>query len=272
MPATPRPISGIRAVFFDLDDTLCAYWDAARTGLRNAFETCGPLGRSSEEMAAHWASAFRKFYPEVKGDLWYATYLESGKAPRTELMRRALLEAGIDDPALAGRLSEVYAAERNTALELFPGAEELLDSLSKTSLRLGLITNGPADVQRQEIESLGIEKYFDTILIEGELGFGKPEAEVFKLAESAAGCSSEEMLFVGNSYAHDARPALEAGWHAVWFRRESDVPPSAQGERTQPEAMPEGAPEPDAIIGDLAEILTLLAPFLEAKSAEPADR
>lgn len=63
---------------------------------------------------------------------------------------------------------------------------------------------------------------------------------------------------VGNSYSHDIRAALEFGWHAIWIRRPSDVPPSAAGETLEPEAFPAGAPEPDAVIGELSELLGLL--------------
>lgn len=31
-------LSGVKAIYFDLDDTLCAYWDACKQGLRETFE------------------------------------------------------------------------------------------------------------------------------------------------------------------------------------------------------------------------------------------
>ena len=158
-------MDAVRAIFFDLDDTLCGYWDAAKIGLLKAFAEAGPPGIDPETMVGHWAAAFREFAPTLKETGWYKTYLKSGEPTRTEQMRRTLLNAGIDDPAMARTLGDVYAAHRNDALELFPEALEVLDALRDRGYPLGLITNGPGDIQRQEIETLGIADRFDVILI-----------------------------------------------------------------------------------------------------------
>lgn len=246
-------LSGVRAIYFDLDDTLCGYWDASKTGLRQAFAEHGPEGFTPEEMVVHWATAFRSFAPNLKQTGWYETYLKTAEPTRTEQMRRTLEEAGLIDEERATLLSEAYMRSRDANLRLFSDAIETLDRLG-AKYPLGLITNGPADLQRQEIATLGIEHYFQNIFIEGEMGEGKPKRAVFERAERAVGCEPHELLMVGNSFAHDITPALEYGWHAIWVRRASDVPPSA----TTPEDMPEGAAPPDAVIQHLTELLSLL--------------
>jgi putative hydrolase of the HAD superfamily len=245
----------VEAVFFDLDDTLCAYWDASKIGLRKAFEQHGPPDFTVEEMIDRWAAVFRVFSPTVKDSDWYKDYLKTGEPTRVEQMRRTLLELGVDDPGRAAQLSQTYFEERDRHLELFPDAIEVLEVFQKR-YALGLITNGPADVQRQEVATLGIEKYFDHILIEGEMGHGKPLEQVFRRAEELVRKQPEEILFVGNSYAHDVKPAIAAGWRSVWVRRPSDVPPSS--DLTMPEPIPEGEPQPDATIGHLKELFELL--------------
>lgn len=247
----------VRAICFDLDDTLCGYWDASKAAMRTAFEALGPEGVSVDELVRAWAIAFRRFSPSVKGAEWYSTYLKQGEPTRTELMRLALLEAGFDDVERAKRLSEMYAHERDANLRLFPDALAVLTDLYER-YPLGLITNGPADIQRQEIETLGIGHFFELTLIEGEMGEGKPEPAVFERAEEHFGLRPDEMLIIGNSYGHDIEPALKAGWHGVWVRRESDVAPSANGSGQTHEQKPEGSPEPDAEIGELSELLGLL--------------
>lgn len=245
-------IPSIQAVVFDLDDTLCGYWGAAKQGLRTAFTA---HGLDPESMMNLWGEAFREFAPTLKRDGWYERYCVSGTLTRTELMRRTLLLAGKDDPDLATALSQTYREARNAALELFPESIEVLDAIQRP---MGLITNGPADIQREEIATLGIERYFDPILIEGEVGIGKPEYEPFRRAEEAFGFPASEILFVGNSYKHDIAPAIEYGWKTAWIRRPSDVAPSAHG----PEEMPEGAIPPDLVITDLRELLTLVPSLL----------
>ena len=250
-------VNGIRAVYFDLDDTLCGYWNASKIGLAAAFKKYGPEGHTPEEMVRHWAGAFRGYAPKLKYTEWYKGYLQSAEPTRTEQMRLTLSRIGIEDPALAAQLSHAYMEERDRALKLFPDALAVLDSL-KDHFQLGLITNGPADVQRQEIATLKLEDYFPHIFIEGEMGEGKPSKAVFDRAAAAVSCAPHELLMVGNSYHHDVEPALEYGWHAIWVRRDSDIPPSADASEAPLEVKPADAPEPDATVGSLSDLLPLL--------------
>ncbi len=251
-----KPVfADVRFIYFDLDDTLCAYWDAAKKGLRLAFEDHPEHGHTIDEMVRQWGEAFREFSPTIKDTHWYSKYLESGETTRIELMRRVLERVGVFDESLAERLSHTYYVERHAALELFPEVLGVLEALHK-KYKLGLITNGPADIQRQEIETLHLGPYFDVVLIEGEMGVGKPDPKVTRMAEERSGNSGGEILFVGNSYKHDVVPAQEAGWRNVWIRRPSDVPPTSK--TGLPEPKPEGAAEPEVTITDLREILPML--------------
>lgn len=250
------PLS-VQAIIFDLDDTLCGYWDASKAALLEAFETHPSNGHTPEEMVRHWAAAFREFSPTIKRSDWYDVYLKEGGVTRVEQMRRTLALVGVSDGVLAQALADHYGRARNRNLRLFPEAAEVLGALS-ASYPLGILTNGPADIQREEIETLGIGDSFRGVYIEGEMGEGKPNPSVFSRIERDFGTDAGHLLMVGNSYAHDIRPALEAGWHAVWIRRPSDVPPSATGTAGRPEDRPADSPAPDAEIGDLRELLPLL--------------
>ena len=255
-PAKARPIfADVKVVFFDLDDTLCAYWAAAKKGLRLAFEDHQEHGKKTDEMIGHWAEAFREFSPTIKDTHWYSKYLESGETTRVELMRRVLERIGNYDADLAEQLSHTYYVERHAALELFPEVIDVLEKLHK-KYKLGLITHGPADIQQQEIETLHLRQFFDYFLIEGEMGYGKPAPEVTELAEKMSGFSGADIMFVGNSFKHDVVPAQNAGWRSAWIRRDSDVPPTSK--TGKPEPMPEGGTEPDVTIHDLRELLPML--------------
>jgi putative hydrolase of the HAD superfamily len=110
---------------------------------------------------------------------------------------------------------------------------------------LGLITNGPADVQRQEIATLGIGHLFTHILIEGEFKLGKPHQAIFDEARTLSATSPTQMLFVGNAFEQDVQGAKRAGWHAIWINKSE-------------EANPGGEPQPDAEIVNLWEVLDWL--------------
>lgn len=246
-------LPGVRAIFFDLDDTLCGYWDACKIGLRQTFMELAPV--PYEEMMAAWAAAFREFGGALKGSPWYPIYLQQGGVTRSEQMRLALERLGVADPALAHRMGDRYGELRDQNLKLFEESLEVLAALEQR-FPLGLITNGPADIQRQEIATLGLVDRFEPVLIEGELGFGKPDPRVYAIArermESRSGdLEPHEILMVGNSYGHDIKGALMAGWQTVWIRRPSDVSPSSE----KPEERPPTDPEPHLEINDLRELL-----------------
>ncbi len=247
----------VKAIFFDLDDTLCAYWDASKIGLRTTFDELRPAGVSTATLIEAWAKCFRSFAPNLKKTGWFPTYLKTAEPSRTELMRLTLVEVGIDDSDLASRMSNRYMQLRDQNLGLFPDAIAVLDAF-RSRFFLGLITNGPADLQRLEIATLGIESYFSLILIEGELDHGKPHELPFRLARESAGCAPNELLMVGNSYSHDIRPAIGFGWQTAWIRRASDVPPSFAGESVRPEDRPEDSPIPTLEISTLSELLPLV--------------
>lgn len=248
----PGLFSTVRAVYFDLDDTLCAYWDAAKQGLARTFADHPQHGRTPDQMLRHWAEEFAAFGATMGSSEWYPKYCESGETTRRELMRRVLEKVGVFDEGLADRLSATYYVERHAALQLFPEAEEVLAALQPLA-PLGLITNGPADIQRQEIEKLRIGPWFQHIFIEGEMKMGKPNPEIMRLAQEAMGVEPHEILMVGNSYKHDMLPAMAAGWRTVWVRRPSDVPPSSK--TGLPEEMPAGAEPADLEVNDLRSIL-----------------
>jgi putative hydrolase of the HAD superfamily len=243
---------GVQVVIFDLDDTLCGYWDAAKAGLSHTFDVHKVEGKTKDEVLSAWAEAFRSFCSGIKKTDWYETYLKCGEPTRTETMRLMLEILGVKDDALASAMSETYFKARDAHLKLFPEALETLESLKGYSL--GLLTNGPADIQRQEVATLGIERFFKWIYIEGELGFGKPDVRTLEIIEEASGCSGSEILFVGNDYGHDIRPAIERGWRTLWVRRPSDIAPS----ETKPKEMPEGAPLPDGVVDSLVDLPRML--------------
>lgn len=233
----------IRAVYFDLDDTLCAYWAASRKALEQAISEAN-LKIPTTQVIESWKKVFQTFAKEIKTDEWYARYLESGEPSRTEHIRRTLEDLNINADGIAFKVSERYAELRNDYLQLFPDALPTLNAL-RGKYKLGLITNGPADIQRQEIATLKLESYFDQILIEGEFKTGKPHEQIFQAATSLWNFSPEEMLFVGNAFEHDVQGAKKAGWHAIWVNRGAEM-------------KHEVGPQPDKEISHLFELFDWL--------------
>ncbi|OYT73732.1 MAG: hypothetical protein CFK49_10395 [Armatimonadetes bacterium JP3_11] len=220
-------LSGVRAVGFDLDDTLCVYMPVAVQARLQIFERylVPRLNLPIETIDLHYRRAFKSMLEEIHSDRWYPLYLREGHATRTETFRRLLESLGLNPDELAEQISCEYAALREQMLRLHDETLEVLHTL-RERYPLFVITNGPAYEQRRELKVLGLEALFSVIAIEGERGIGKPHKPIFEWVESRLQLPPEQILFVGNSWEHDVQGALNAGWRAAWVNREGAPHPN----------------------------------------------
>lgn len=112
----------------------------------------------------------------------------------------------------------------------FPETYEVLDAL-KGRYRLGVITNGYSDVQREKIRTVQIEEYFDDIIVSGEQEFEKPDPRIFLLSCEQLGVSVEEAVYVGDYFPNDIVGALAANIKPIWICDNPDEHTDYQGTR-----------------------------------------
>ncbi|TKC16164.1 HAD family hydrolase [Robertmurraya kyonggiensis] len=98
----------------------------------------------------------------------------------------------------------------------FPNLIETLEVLKSKSLKLGIITNGRGKFQLDNIKALGIEKYFETILISEWEGVKKPGPEIFERLLEKLKLSANECVFVGDHPDNDVKGAQNVGMIGVW--------------------------------------------------------
>jgi putative hydrolase of the HAD superfamily len=199
-------------VLFDLDDTLCDYAAARRERLRLAF-TLTPDGE----------------FREREGIDLEAMIAESiATQPHGADHFPALFARyGIDEIDQARAAADWYRANRFHGLVFFPEARDVLAAVRArlSQIRggsdwpLGVITNGPAEVQRAKIDLLGVGDLVDFAVISGELGVAKPDPAIFREALARAGVEAGEAVFVGDSVEHDMAGARAAGIASVWVNR-----------------------------------------------------
>ncbi|MCI6271350.1 MAG: HAD family hydrolase [Erysipelotrichaceae bacterium] len=93
---------------------------------------------------------------------------------------------------------------------------DILKKLKK-KYRLGIITNGDSNLQRKKIEYLGLDKYFEFVLVSGDKGNHKPDKTIFIEGAQKLGLSCEEVAFVGDTYATDILGAYRANMMPIWY-------------------------------------------------------
>jgi putative hydrolase of the HAD superfamily len=266
MPHTPMKV---RAVIFDLDETLIeeetsndasalaageiatirhgvdriALLTALRKRSRELFlvgpliDYCRDIGISARE--ALWGSFTGDDPSLVQLRDWIPTY-------RLRSWAAALREVGIDDPALAAEVAEFFAEDRSRRHVVFAESEQVLHQLKK-NFRLALITNGAPDIQGTKIDGSNLASFFETIIISGDHGFGKPDLRIFQLALQRLEVEAHEAVMIGDSLNRDVAGARDAGIRTIWINRY---------QRTR------GAshPIPDIELTDLRELPALLTP------------
>lgn len=155
-----------------------------------------------------------------------------------------LQEFDIDNKGFAAELSEMFIKERRKMHVLFPETKNVLDKICN-QYQLGIITNGSPDLQRRKINGGKLNGYFDHIIISGEVDYGKPDIQIFKIAVDKFGADNEKVLMVGDSTDNDIGGAGACGIKTAWLNRTD-----------KDENMLSA--EPDFIIKDLNDLLPIL--------------
>ena len=217
----------MKALLVDLDDTLLDYsggvdvcWDAACTAGAPDVDRAALLAALVDTRRWFWSDPERHRRERV--DMLGAW---------TKIAAHALERCGCRDPRLAAAIAEAYAARRRAAWRLFPEAPAFLAGLRERRVPLALVTNGDARQQRDKIDRYDLSRWFDAILIEGELGYGKPDDLVYLEALRRLGVAATEAWMVGDHIEFDVGAPQRLGLRGVWVDRAGEGLPAEAGVR-----------------------------------------
>jgi putative hydrolase of the HAD superfamily len=140
------------------------------------------------------------------------------KRARRVFVRAGFEKLGLHDETLADEMADRFSRERETAIRLFDGAVDALERMRAAGARLVLLTNGESSMQRAKLARFDLAKYFRAILIEGEMGVGKPDPQAHRKALAALGAPPDQTWMAGDDLEFDVRPARALGMHTAWIR------------------------------------------------------
>jgi len=245
---TARP----KALLVDLDDTIVSDSDRAGANWAAAVEAAAAV-------VPFPADAVLRAI-EIERD-WFWSDPERHRIGRADLIaaRRAIVAAALrraavpeaEMPTAVAAIVAAYGARTEADRGPFPGSLEALHSIREMGIKLALVTNGAAEVQRAKIERFGLAPLFDAIVVEGEFGQGKPEPAVYAHALASLGVAAADAWMVGDNLEWDVAAPRRMGMCGVWI---APNPPAGR------EAADIDA---DAILPDLpalARVLSTLAP------------
>ena len=213
----------VKAILFDLDDTLFSLRGCEAQALRRTLSGAG--------MQAMMPADFSQRYAKISSGYWAARDADDDsqytRDQVIELSWRDFLASLNLDLSRAPELAKAFWAAFCAANALNPGARETVDSLAE-HFRLGMITNGYSDSQRGRLAAAGWRDRFDPLLISEEVGLAKPDARIFEMALERLELGAEEVMYVGDSLSHDREGCLRAGLRFCHYcpdwRRDAPLP------------------------------------------------
>ena len=229
----------IRAVLFDLDNTLYDHSRASREALTAA-------AHEFEQTAAIEGEHLCREFTRHNDDCWRLAV--RGEMTREELaidrFRRTLEGFGIVtlEPQ---RLSEAYISRYRRRATEVPGARAAVLRL-REHLPVGVVTNGFPELVEDKLLAIGLAAVLHPVVVADRIELMKPRPEAFLTALAELQLAGGEVMYVGDSLAVDVAGAAAAGLRTCWF--------NPLGAERPPEA-----PVPELVIESLGELPELLA-------------
>lgn len=90
----------------------------------------------------------------------------------------------------------------------------VLTTLKQNSIKVGLISNWDK-TSREVLKQNNLDNLLDEIVISSEVGYLKPQKEIFDLALKKANIKSQECLFVGDNYYDDIVGSSKVGMESL---------------------------------------------------------
>ena len=187
-------IEGLKAVIFDLDDTLYSEKEYVRSGYQKIAEILPEVENAAEK-------------------LW--TLFEAKKSAIDELLKMENIQS--EDVKQACLQAYRYQIPD---IHLYEGVAEMLKEFKDKGLKLGIITDGRPEGQRAKMQVLGLEKMVDYIIVTDEFGgpeFRKPNPIAFQTMKEKLGVEYNEMCYLGDNIKKDFIVPQQLGMRSIRF-------------------------------------------------------
>lgn len=145
-----------------------------------------------------------------------------------------LLQQGIKSGNVRGQqakvIAHIYRGISRKRLRLYPNVKEVLNEL-EACYQLALVSDAQPCFALPEIRAMGLDDYFNPVIISSYYGFRKPDSRLFNKALDKMGISSSEVIAVGNDMFRDIYGAQLLDIRTIFFD-------SNQGAKTYEDVTP----------------------------------
>jgi len=185
-------LNQVDGVVFDLDDTLYSEKNYVRSGYRKIAQNYPDIENAEEKL---WNS-----------------FLKGEKA-----IDKVFDEARLDEKEKKNALN-IYR-EHMPVIELYTGVSEMLTRIKNKGKKIGIITDGRPDGQKNKIKALKLD--VDQVIITDELGgiqYRKPNKKAFELMQNRWKIAFNKMVYIGDNVTKDFIAPKELGMKVIYFK------------------------------------------------------
>lgn len=194
----------IKAIIFDLDNTLLDFMKMKQFSVKAAITAMNEAGLNVDEVEAY--NDIFKLY-ETNG--WenqqvFDDYLNQtiGK------VSNKILAAGIVS----------YRRAREATLLVYPNVNKTLIQLIKMDIKLAVVSDAPSREAWMRLYYLNLHHVFDTVLTYDDSKERKPSPKPFKMALNILNVNSKEALMIGDWPDRDVVGAKKIGMKTIFAR------------------------------------------------------
>jgi putative hydrolase of the HAD superfamily len=200
----PGPERVIRAIVFDLDNTLTDFMRMKEAAIQAAIDGMIDAGfqKSREELRRRVQAIY-----DVRGLEFQRVF--------DELLE---LEFGEVDPKILASGVVAYRRARESELVLYPHAQMTLLELAKRGIKLGVVSDAPRFQVWLRLCTLGLQHLFDAVVTLDDTGERKPAAAPFREVLRRLGVPPAESLMIGDWAERDVVGGKSLGMKTVFAR------------------------------------------------------
>lgn len=184
----------VRGVIFDLDDTLYSEKEYVKSGYKAVSDYLGG---------------------GYENNLWN---LFCAKKPAIDELLRELGREQEKTQCL-----DIYRSHK-PSIHLYDGVAEIIDALKEKGIKVGIITDGRPEGQRNKLEALGLN--VDDVIITDELGgiqFRKPCDIAFRIMMTRWRLNPQDIIYVGDNPAKDFQAPQQLGMRSLWIKNADGI-------------------------------------------------
>ncbi len=171
----------------------------------------------------------------------------------TEALSNLGFKVTLNDYRIKCALNVFFKTYMDT-FELRAGAKKVLRQAGQ-QWKIGLISNFThAPVIYSSLRALGIDDFFNVVVVSEEVGWRKPSPKIFEDALNRLGVEAEEAVYIGDSPVEDIKGAKGAGLKTIFVPSQFNTLKDLEESQQKPDFITRDL---ESILGTLAEITGL---------------